>query len=310
MITRTTTNLMMQAAQRNLKSNMQELARLQEQATSQKAITRPSDDPTATGDSLRIRAEQRASEQYGRNIDDGLGWLTTIDSTLATTTGLMNRVRDLTAQGANDSNSPASRAAIAAELAGLKDELLGQANTKYLGRTVFAGNSDGGAAYSASYIYAPPAPPAIPPAVPPVPPIDLGSVDRRIGGGSGDTLRVDADGRSVFGEGATSVFALIDTIVTELNGGINVGSRLSDIDTHMTAIREQQAVVGTRHAQILRAEEAHMEKKVSLEGQRAAIEDVDLAEVILDLKLQEVAYQSALAVTARVLQPTLMDFLR
>ncbi|WP_157156833.1 flagellar hook-associated protein FlgL [Diaminobutyricimonas sp. LJ205] len=302
MITRTTTSLMMQSAQRNLKSNMQELARLQEQATSQKAITRPSDDPTATADSLRIRAEQRASEQYGRNIDDGLGWLTVIDSTLATTTGLMNRVRDLTVQGANDgSMSPTAKQAIVTELTQLRDELLTQANTQYLGRTVFAGNSDTGAAFDST------------------PPYGYtvaggGTVDRRIGAGS--TIRVDADGVAAFASGPanpagnTTVFALIDDIVADLNGGVNIGTRIGAVDQHMIAIREQQAIVGTRHAQILRAEEAHMENTVSLEGQRAAVEDIDLAEVILDLQLQEVAYQSALAVTARVLQPTLMDFLR
>ena len=39
------------------------------------------------------------------------------------------------------------------------------------------------------------------------------------------------------------------------------------------------------------------------------MEDVDLSKVILELKTQEVAYQTALAVTARALQPTLMSFL-
>ncbi|WP_167138793.1 flagellar hook-associated protein FlgL [Diaminobutyricimonas sp. TR449] len=294
MITRTTTSLMMQSAQRNLKANMQELARLQEQATSQKAITRPSDDPTAASDSLRIRAEQRASEQYGRNIDDGLGWLTTIDSTLATTTSLMHRVRDLTVRGANDgSMSPTAKQAIATELTQLKDELLTQANTQYLGRSVFAGNSDAASAFDAAYAYSGAA---------------ADTVERRIGADS--KIRVDANGAATFGVGGASVFALIDQIVADLGAGNNVGGHLNTIDTHMTAIRNQQAIVGTRHAQILRAEEAHMENTVSLEGQRAAVEDIDLAEVILDLQLQEVAYQSALAVTARVLQPTLMDFLR
>ena len=39
-------------------------------------------------------------------------------------------------------------------------------------------------------------------------------------------------------------------------------------------------------------------------------EDVDLAEVMMQLQLQQVAYQAALAATARVLQPSLADFLR
>ena len=42
----------------------------------------------------------------------------------------------------------------------------------------------------------------------------------------------------------------------------------------------------------------------------AGLEDVDLSKVLLDLKTQDVNYQTAIAVTARVLQPTLMDFLR
>jgi flagellar hook-associated protein 3 FlgL len=50
-------------------------------------------------------------------------------------------------------------------------------------------------------------------------------------------------------------------------------------------------------------------ESVSLEAQRADVEDVDLGKAILDLKAQELSYQAALAVTARALQPSLMDFL-
>ena len=50
--------------------------------------------------------------------------------------------------------------------------------------------------------------------------------------------------------------------------------------------------------------------KVNLEAQRSGIEDVDIGEIIMELKMQETVYQGALAVTARTLQPTLMDFLK
>jgi flagellar hook-associated protein 3 FlgL len=53
-----------------------------------------------------------------------------------------------------------------------------------------------------------------------------------------------------------------------------------------------------------------METKVSLTSQLTAIEDVDLAGTIMEVQMQEVAYQAALGATSRVLQPTLMDFLR
>jgi flagellar hook-associated protein 3 FlgL len=183
----------------------------------------------------------------------------------------------------------------------LKEELFSVANTTYLGRTVFAGNSDAGVAF------ADPIPPSTTlqhtgPGTP---------VERRI---NGDTMvRVDADGAAVFGTAAisdppdpnASVFSLIDTIVADLRSNVNVGPRIGEIDARLNAIVGQHTAVGARHAQIQRAQEANMEQSVSLEAQRSGIEDVDIGQIILDLKLQEVTYQSALAVTARVLQPTL-----
>lgn len=138
-------------------------------------------------------------------------------------------------------------------------------------------------------------------------------VERRISGDT--TVRVDADGAAVFGTGAigdpnTSIFSLIDRITSDLRTGTNVGPQIGAIDERLNAIVGQHTAVGARHAQTQRAQEANMEQSVSLEAQRSGIEDIDIGQVILDLKLQEVTYQSALAVTARVLQPTLMDFLR
>lgn len=301
MITRMTTQTMMRSAQRNLQASMADLARLQEQATSQKVINRPSDDPTGTAESLNVRAEQRAVDQYARNADNGNGWLTTIDSALSATTAIMNRIRDLTVQGANDgSMSQTAKDAIVVELNGLKEDLLKQANTTYLGRNVFAGNTDTGIAFdAATYAFNG---------------FAGASVERRISTGS--TVRVDADGAAVFGVGnapppaTSSVFALVDRIVTDLTGGTNIGSHVTEIDERMKTIVGQHAQVGAQQTQVERAQESLKSQKGTLEAQRSGIEDIDLGQVILDLKTQEVTYQSTLAVTARVLQPTLMDFLR
>lgn len=294
MIHRVTNQTMMRSALHNLQSNMSQMAKLQEQASSQKLINRPSDDPTATATALSVRSEQQAGEQYGRNISDGNAWLLTVDSALSNVSVLMNRIRDLTVKGANDGAlSPTAKEAIAVELESLQSELLAEANTEYLGRSVFAGNSDAGEAFTAGFAFTG-APGS--------------TVQRRIGADT--TVRVDADGAAVFGEGADSVFALVGTIVSDLRSGTNIGVHLNSIDAHKDAILGQHATVGARHAEILRAKEVNVEKSVSLEAQRSEVEDVDLAKVILDLQVQQVSYQTALAVTARVLQPTLMDFLR
>ena len=293
MINRVTNQGLAVAAQRNLQLSLSTLSRLQETASSLKRIGVPSDDPSGTADSIRVRSEQNAVSQYARNIDDGNSWLTTVDTALGKTGDIMKRVRDLTVQGANDGAlSATQKEAIAVELESLRAELMTTANTKYMGRTVFAGNSDAGAAFNPDLTFT-----------------GTGSaVDRRISATT--SIRVDVDGAAAFGTGDDSVFKLVDNIVADLRSGVNVNTRLAEIDDRVSTLAGQRGTVGARQAQVLKAQGANMSESVSLEAQRSAIEDVDLGKAILDLKAQEVSYQAALSVTARALQPSLMDFLK
>lgn len=297
MISRVTAQTMTEASLRHLQTNLTQLARLQEQATSQRAFLAPSDDPSAAATTLGLHAEQARNAQYARNIDDGLAWVTTVDSAIGASTTLLQRVRVLTLQGANDGALDATaKEAIAVELEGIRDELLANANTSLLGRSVFAGTSDAGYAFRADgaggYAFSG---------------VAGASVERRLSDGA--TVRVDADGAEVFGTGDDSVFALIDDIVADLRSDANVRPHLDRIDERLTAMLSAQGAVGARQAQIERAKEAAVDTSVSLETRRAAVEDVDTVEVLVQLQAQELVYRSALQVTSRVLQPTLMDFL-
>ena len=293
MVARITSQMLMHTAQANLQLSMSTLAKLQNQAGTQKQISKPSDDPAGAGESMRIRADQRALSQYGTNISDGLAWLGTADDALSAATDTMQTVRDLVVQGANSGSlNPASREAIATQLDSLKASLLATANTKYAGRSIFAGNSDAGEAFTAAYASTA---------------VAGSSVERRISPTA--TVRIDVDGTAAFGDGATSVFALIDQISTDLRAGTDVSTHLTAVDGAISSILGEQSRVGSRYGQLETTKELNMAQSGSLESQRADVEDVDLSKVILELKTQEVAYQTALAVTSRALQPTLMSFL-
>ena len=293
MVQRITSQMLLQTSLSNLQASKTTLASLQNQAGTQKAINKPSDDPAGAAESMRIRADQRAVTQYATNINDGLSWLTTADDALSNATDTMQAVRDLVVQGSNTGVlNPASREAIALQLDSLKEALLAQSNTQYAGRSIFAGNSDAGAAFSPTYAFSGTA---------------GSTVDRRISPTA--TVRVDVDGAAAFGSGATSAFALIDQIASDLRAGNDVSTHLSGVDSALSSILGEQSKVGSRYAQLETGKELNMTQAGSLESQRANVEDVDLSKVILELKSQEVAYQTALAVTARALQPTLMSFL-
>ncbi|QCR41596.1 flagellar hook-associated protein 3 [Microbacterium sp. SGAir0570] len=293
MISRVTSQTLAQSALRNLQSGLNDLSRLQNQATSQRAFAAPSDDPAAASAALDLHAAQHRNAQYARNIGDGLTWVTTVDNAISASTSLLGRARDLTLRGANSGALDANaREAIALELETIADELFAQANTTLLGRSVFAGTTEG-SAFADDFTFAG---------------VPGSEVRRRVA--DGETVRVDASGAEVFGSGGGSVFALIGSIVADLRGGADVRGRIDQIDDRMNAMLGVQGTVGARQNQIMRAKDAAADATVSLEAQRAAVEDIDTVEVLVALKSQELVYQSALAVTARVMQPTLMDFLR
>ncbi|QNE15639.1 flagellar hook-associated protein FlgL [Pseudarthrobacter sp. NBSH8] len=294
MLNRVTNQTMAAAAQRNLQAGQSRLAALQEKGSTLQNITRPSDDPAALASALTTRASIRAADQYSNNISDGNGWLNTADAALGQATNILNRVRDLTLQASNAALHDAAKEAIAVELEGLNKDLMARANTQYLGRNIFAGNTDAPGAFSNG----------IPPTYNGTP----GTVERRVD--AGQTVRVDADGGAIFGDGADSVFALVSNVVADIRAGSNPVSRLGAVDQRIKTVINGRAEVGIRQTQLLQAQEALDGAKVTLEAQRSAIEDADIGRVVLDLKLQETNYQVALAVTAKVLQPTLMDFLR
>ncbi|SDL94259.1 flagellar hook-associated protein FlgL [Arthrobacter sp. ok362] len=302
------TNLTMSAnAQRTLQTQQSRLAELQEKATSLNKISRPSDDPAATAQALETRGLLAANAQYGRNIEDGNTWLTAADSALEQATNVMNRIRDLTVLAGNGSLPQSGKDAIAVEMDALNQDLVSIANSKHLGRNIFAGSSDADQAFT-------PGAPRDPtnPADAGQPPSFNGAgvspVERRVS--ATQTVRVDADGGAIFGSDAGSVFAVVSNIAAQLRTGGVMTSQLADVDTAFKKIVNGRAEIGTRQAQLERAGNVNTELEANLDAQKTGIEKADLGSVIMDLKLQETNYQVALAATARVLQPTLMDFLR
>ncbi|WP_264356125.1 flagellar hook-associated protein FlgL [Pseudarthrobacter sp. MM222] len=294
-------------AQRTLQTQQAKLAQLQDKATSLDKITRPSDDPAATAQALETRALLAANAQYGRNIDDGGSWLTAADSALEQATNVIQKIRDLTVLAGNGSLPQSGKDAIASEMEALNKDLVSIANSKHLGRNIFAGSSDADQAFT-------PGTPRDPsnPADAGQPPTFNGAgvspVERRVS--ATQTVRVDADGGAIFGSGGGSVFAVVSNIAAKLRSGEDLTNRLGALDTAFNAVINGRAEIGTRQAQLERAGDVNTELEANLDAQRIGIEKADLGSVILDLKLQETNYQVALAATARVLQPTLMDFLR
>jgi flagellar hook-associated protein 3 FlgL len=323
-IGRVTTTQIWATSNANIQASKARLSQLTAQSSSGIAISKPSDDPAASAAIMKVLNQQSATTQYATNIGDGLGWLSTADSTMTSSENLVRQAKDLAIQAGNSGTSSATtRAAIATQLEGIRADLLSAANTQYNGRSIFAGTADTSTAFDATGAYQ--GPTATSTATPPVT-TSVGSVQRRIGSAPTDLVTVSADGLAAFGSGPTSVFAQIQTVIdalrdpgydadtpsttTGLTPKQTVTAGIDQLSTGLTNISAQHAVVGANYARMTGAKAQNATTATALEIQRSGLQDADTTKTLLDLKTQELAYQTALQVTAQVIQPTLMSFLR
>ena len=279
----------------NLQRNIAKGEKIQEQLSSGKQINRPSDSPTGTVASMQLRGESRAVQQYSRNADDGLGWLSTLDSTLSNTSTLVNRARDLTVQGlSSGTNTAQSNEALATEIDQIKSSLIGYANTKYLDRPVFGGTTTGDTAYDVAGNYVG----------------DAGQTTRTVGANS--KVRVDATGPEAFGTGGTQLFTVLQGISDSIRSGdsdaLNAG--LDKLDKASDLMKNTLSDVGARYNRVTQMKQSAQDRLLSVTSQLSDVEDVDLPKTIMDMQLQQTSYQAALAASAKVIQPSLIDFLR
>ncbi len=84
----------------------------------------------------------------------------------------------------------------------------------------------------------------------------------------------------------------------------------TSLNNDLNRLTTARAEVGTRAARVDAATQTAADTELKLKSSLSDVENADLPKVIVDLKLQETAYQAALAATSRVMQPSLLDFLR
>jgi flagellin-like hook-associated protein FlgL len=284
-----------------LHRNLTQVGHLQEQLSSGRQLNRPSDSPAGTNRAMETRQEQAAVAQQARNISDAKAWLEGAGDTLQTMLEQTRRVRDLTVQGLNTgASTPASQHALATEVTSLRESLLQLANAQVQGRPMFGGTTGGDRAYTDGGDYVGDG---------------AGAVTRRIS--DVEALRVDIRGPEVFGPpdpadpASTDLFGIVGAIATDLTADPTaLAGHLDELDVVVEGMLAGLADVGARTARLEGAEQVNADRSLTLSSRLAEVENIDLPKTIMQLQMQQVGYEAALAATAKALQPTLLDFLR
>ncbi len=137
---RVTNSMISRNSMVNINSNKVNVDILNTQMTTQKKISRPSEDPVIAIRALRLRSNLSELDQYyERNIPDAKSWMEVTESALRNQQKILDDVYKECVNGATDTLTPENRASILKNLQSLREQVYNEGNADCAGRHVFTG---------------------------------------------------------------------------------------------------------------------------------------------------------------------------
>ena len=291
---RVTQSMIFDGTVANLNGSLVALSKTSEHVSSGKRLNRPSDDPADVRSDVQLNDTLAELNQYLRNIDDATSTTSAMDTTLSNVGNVIQRANELAIQGANSTLDVGQRADIAEEVDQLIQQVAQDAGAKVGDRFVFSGfkvdtapyriNPDGTvSAYQG----------------------DHGAIIARVGPNS--TMQINLAGDAVF---QPAIDALTQLSTDLKSGGLVQQSTLGQIASALQTVTAAQANVGARTNRLDQAKASQESLVASSTILKSQLEDIDMTSAITELTKRQTTYQATLAVTAKVMQTSLIDYLR
>lgn len=311
-VNRVTSKLMSERSLDHLRTNLSKMNKLQTQLSSGKNINKPSDDPIGLNRLMALENLMKQDERYMKNVDSAKSELTTTDSVLSSVTDIVQRARELTIQASNQTNGPEELDAIKEEISQLQEQIFQVSNTKFGEKYIFGGLRTTVAPFEHTgndFNYLGTSSPAH---------------KREIEIGDGIMLSVNFAGDNIFGnydsgtDTGSGLFKTFSDLINRLDTAIAapntanydaIRGSIDDLDTELGNVLGVQTTIGALINRLDLSTNRLEDRKMAINREYGAIQDVDLASVISDLNFQEAVFQTSLSATSRVLKPTLLNYL-
>ncbi|MFP3358501.1 flagellar hook-associated protein FlgL [Planococcus sp. SIMBA_143] len=292
---RVTQQMMHQNSVRHMQQNLGRFEKTNLQASSGKMLHKPSDDPQGISKAMSLKSALSASEQFERNAGEAKLWLDETDRSVQSMISVTQRVRELSVHGSNGSLSPEDRQSIASEVEVLSEQLRQFANSKVDGHYLFSGVDTKTEPFPTAGSFEG---------------AEFTAASKTVKLGDGLQLEVGILPEALIGaaDDDSNLFRVVRDLADSLKADGEVD--LDGIDQAMERLLTVAAENGARQNRVEATENRLLDAKLSLGSALSSIEDVDYAEILIKLKSEESIYQASLSSSAKMLQPSLMDFLR
>ncbi|MDP2799291.1 MAG: flagellar hook-associated protein FlgL [Deltaproteobacteria bacterium] len=285
----------------NLDKLADDMRTLNETISSGRKYTTLSDDPVSLISALEIRSIIDETKQYERNVTYGISWTDSAEIALRQTDEIQSRAREIAVQMASATQSAATRASAAVEVGHLIEQMVALGNSQVAGEYIFSGQKTNISPFTYDSVAGTVTYNG-----------DEKDIDIRVGRNNSATINKNGKDAFMDGNETSNLFTYLIDLKEALEGNnvSGIQDSLGNLSDAADYINEKIADFGAKRNKLDMKIYIYAELRLSNTERLSDIEDTDLAEAILNLKTKEVAYQAALTAASKVMQLSLVDFMR
>jgi flagellar hook-associated protein 3 FlgL len=311
----------------NLQQGRLKLDALQESVSTQQKVNRPSDNPIASGVLMEIGDRLKALDQYATSITKVNSWVKFTDAALTGMTDIMAQAKQLVSSISSGSSDPSIRQSTHDQLIDLKKQMVDMANTQIGDQYIFGGAKSSTAPFvtAANTTSLPPANPTTTSYVG-----DSTMLKVEIARGTDQDVSITGD-RLLLGSspappaalppppppsyGDTNILETFDNLIAAV-GDKDTASNVTNLTQGANALQagfvQITNAVGDNIARMTRLDTIttlNDTNKNMLQSMLDKLQNVDLAQLGVELSSQTTAYQASLSTTAKISQLSLLNYL-
>jgi flagellar hook-associated protein 3 FlgL len=277
-------------------NSQQEEQVLQEISSGQK-LNSLSDDPAAAASLVTLRMQSDSDTQYLQNITSLTGSMNVADSALSSVVEALTSAQTLGVEGANSTLNSSNLQALAQQVQGIQQEVMGLANTSYDGQYLFAGTATTTQPYAADATSASG--------------VTYSGNDKTnsVEISPGQAMPINLPGSQLFSNSTTGVFQSLQDLYNALTTNGDVASATSEVENALNYVSTQQTFYGNSVDRLNNAQTFLTQQQTQLTENQSSTLDVDMATAVTDLTQAQTTQQALLAAGGKISELDLFDYL-
>ncbi len=280
-----------------LQTNTQQEDQALQQIASGQKLNSLSDNPAEAASLVTLRMQSDSDTQYLQNISSLTGSLNVADSALSSVVEALTTAQTLGVEGANGTVNAQNQQALAQQVQGIQNEIMGLANTSYNGEYLFSGTATTTQPYVADS--------SSPSGVTYNGNDNTNSVEIS----QGEAMPINLPGSQLFSNATTGVFQSLQDLYNALTTNGNISGATTEVQNALNHVSTQQTFYGNSVDRLNNAQTFLTQEQTQLTQTESNALDVDMGTAVTDLTQTQTTQQALVEAGAQVSQVNLFDYL-